>query len=132
VYESARQQTLDAYTFFAVASRLHGTSLNWFAHQWAYARLALQFEVEVVGVSQTQEGFRTALVVSCAGGAIPGEPVQFYLRDEVGTTQEFFIDLSLGRRRVELISTGRPASIHPDPHCRWFAARTVTNVRSPQ
>jgi hypothetical protein len=121
---------IDEYTFFALASRVHGHSLNWFANQWLYESAGLSFSVRAARVEHTGSGYRTAFIASSSGLAIPGAPVDFAVETEGGGATRVSVPVNLGERREIVKTAARPIAIHPDPDHRWYASRASTRLES--
>lgn len=117
-----RDRPIDDYTFFALASRLHGASVTWLANQWAYARAGL----ELSGVSSVERlGDRhvTRVAVRARGALVPAGPLEVAVLDAGGEEVLGEVDVTLGSGQLVLCTQQRPRRVLLDPHHRQYAAR---------
>lgn len=126
VLELGGERPIGGYELFAVASRLHGASLGWFANQWIHAGGELGFAVEPGEIRREGAGHLAHFTVRCAGAAVPGAPVRFDVECEGGERVSAHLDLDLGVAHAAVITPSRPRAVRPDPERRWYASPTPT------
>jgi hypothetical protein len=124
----ASERPLDPYVFFAIASRRHNHSLNWFVNQWINVDAWMTFSVRDLDVSRAAEDFRTCFTFECTGWATPGAPVDVLLRTGQ-LEQRASVDVNLGATRVALTTVWAPTELVIDPEHRWYANVSPRVVR---
>ena len=122
VIDVGQHYEIDAYTFFAIASRIHGQTLNWFANQWAYNDCDLEIFAHVKNIEKKKNGWKVAFVAYHSGTAIPGAPL-LYLLETVSETIMIEVQPHLTGTLKEVCVPDRPVALRPDPECEWYASR---------
>lgn len=121
VYDQGCRQRFDAYHFFALASRWHGASLNWFVNQWVYTATQMAFAVEDCRLSRAGQLFALACTARCRGVATPAGPVTVAIRCEGGEERRSSVHLELGRAPIHVVVPTRPQRVILDPDLCWYA-----------
>ncbi len=130
VFGLDRAHPLDTYLFFALASRAHGASLNWFARQWVCEPAELVLAAEAEAAPAPGGGYRLALRARCLGVAVPGAAVTYAVDLADGTTLRHALNLDLGLRDAALELPARPLRVRPDPDARWYASTVAARLES--
>lgn len=125
--DSEEQHELDAYEFFAAASLLHGSSLNWFVNQWCYVDGAMHLRTRLESVEAKPGCYRTSFEAFADGAVVPGTDVDFAI-ETTGTTETIKINLDLGSCSVIVTTAHPPSAIVPDPCFRLLASRDVLEI----
>jgi Tfp pilus assembly protein PilF len=128
VHHLGQKHSFDAYHFFALASYWHGSSLNWFANQWIYAKTGLIFSVEDPRLQQHNDLFCLSFNARCHGIATPGGPVTVLIQSERGKELRVPVNLNLGSAIVTVTLPTRPEKIIIDPDLCWYAEQASTSI----
>ena len=128
LHEYGSEQQLDAYHFFALASRWHGASLNWFVNQWVYSETSMAFFIEGCQVTRFDHQFSLSFTARSRGTATPGGPVIVAIQCERGEEQRVSVHLNLGRAPVKVILPTRPERIALDPDLCWYAEQEEMTI----
>ena len=126
--ELSRTHWLDAYTFSALASWIHGQSLFWFFNQWLGAGAGMEFVLDPQAVERRGDGYRLGLSVRGDGIATPGAAVEVEVRTEGGGCERFPVALELGTCSLSVTLPSRPVRVIIDPELRWYAPRTEGRI----
>ncbi len=118
---------IDAYEFFATASLLHGSSLNWLVNQWCYVDGSMHLRTRLDSVEAKPGYFRISFEAFADGAAVPGTDVDFAV-ETTGTTETIKINLDLGSCSAVVKTAHPPKAIVPDPCFRQLASREVLEI----
>lgn len=122
------RQPLHGYTFFALASQIHGASLTWFANQWAHVPAAIVLEADVDRVESIRGGHRIEFLARARGAMTLGAPIDIEVRCADGSTARTSAALDVGPRRLTMTTPTCPVAVVLDPERRWYATRRTVQL----
>lgn len=128
-YAHSRTNPIDSYTFFAIAARLKGCSLNWFARQWVFETSELIFSARDAHVTQTGVArWELTFIAACDGIGVPGSAVRYAVVLQNGSVKLADVNLNLGIGKVVVSLEQQPIKITPDPFLEWYGTSVTYSL----
>ncbi|ONI81295.1 hypothetical protein ALI144C_22505 [Actinosynnema sp. ALI-1.44] len=124
-FEYGSRHELDTYTFFALASWFHGSSVRWFVNQWVHADGVLEPAVGDVATRRSRRGIETTVETTLRGTHTCGVPVVVEIEDATGTTVRHDVDVDAGVGWLTVRLDAEPVRVTVDPDSRLFAMSPV-------
>jgi Flp pilus assembly protein TadD len=120
-FDHGSRHELDTYTFFALASWYHGSSVRWFANQWVHADGVLELAVGEPVTRKSRTGIETTVETTLRGTHTCGVPVVVEIEDATGRRVRQACDVDAGGGRVMVRLDAEPVRVTVDPDSRLFA-----------
>jgi hypothetical protein len=110
---------LDAFTFFAIASMLHGASLDWFVRQWVEGDAVLDVRASATA-TLVAGAWDVTVTAECASVAVPGAPVVIEVRTATGASARLALDVDAVPATGRCTVADRPVELVVDPSVRLY------------